>query len=182
MIFSKRRAYNGRLTIGRLKEGLPLVGFKYRKADDWLDLNSKQEGVRLVGFKYQKGYDWLDLNSKQEGVRLVGFKYQKGYDWLDSQFHCSYLESRGVPGKTREIPGKRGKLSPFHFRFKTSGEVISGDATSGDVISGDATSGRTCARDHFRHHHTAPPQLLTELSPYTTTVLYNRHCTRRCTI
>jgi hypothetical protein len=45
------------------KEGLPLVGFKYRKADDWLDLNSKQEGVRLVGFKYQKGYGWLDLNS-----------------------------------------------------------------------------------------------------------------------
>jgi hypothetical protein len=62
----------------RSKEGLPLVGFKYRKADDWLYLNSKQEGVRLVGFKYQKGYDWLDLNSKQEGVRLVGFRYQKG--------------------------------------------------------------------------------------------------------
>jgi hypothetical protein len=95
MIFSKRRACIGRLTIGRSKEGLPLVGFKYRKADDWLDLNLKQEGVRLEGFKYQKGYDWLDLNSNQEGVRLVGFKYQKGYDWLDSQFHCSYLESRG---------------------------------------------------------------------------------------
>ena len=91
--------------------------FKYRKGYDWLDLNSKQEGVGLVGFKYQKDYDWLDLNSKQEGVRLVGFKYQKGYDWLDSQFHCSYLESRRVPGKTREIRGKRGKLSPFHFRF-----------------------------------------------------------------
>ena len=30
---------------------------------------------------------------------LVGFKYQKGYDWLDSQFHYSYLESRGVPEK-----------------------------------------------------------------------------------
>jgi hypothetical protein len=54
------------------KEGLPLVGFKYRKTDDWLDLNSKQEGVRLVGFKYQKGYDWLDLNSKQEGVARIG--------------------------------------------------------------------------------------------------------------
>ena len=78
--FSNRRACNGRLTIGRSKEGLPLVGFKYRKADDW-----------------------LYLNSKQEGVRLVGFKYQKGYDCLNSQFHCSYLESRGVPGKTREI-------------------------------------------------------------------------------
>jgi hypothetical protein len=118
-----------------------------------LDLNSKQEGVRLVGFKYQKSYDWLDLNSKQEELRLVGFNYQKGYDWLDSQFHCSYLESRGVPG------------SPFHFRFTTSGSgdvisgyVISGDVSSGDVISGDATSGDV----------TAPPQMITELSPYIT--------------
>jgi hypothetical protein len=49
------------------KEGLPLVGFKFRKTDDWLDLNSKQEGVRLVGFKYQKGYAWLDvMNRKPE--------------------------------------------------------------------------------------------------------------------
>ena len=111
------------------------------KVDDWFDLNSKQEGVRLVGFKYQKGYDWLDLNSKQEGVRLVRFKYQKGYDWLNSQFHCSHLDSRGVPEKPREK--KRGKLSPFHFRF----------TTSGDVISGDATSGRACAHDHFRWRH-----------------------------
>ena len=110
------------------------MGFKYRKADDWLDLKSKQEGVRLVGFKYQKGYDWLDLNSKQEGVRLVGIKYQKGYDWLDSQFDCSYLESAGnTEEKIREIRVKSaGKLSPFHFRFTTSG--------SGDVISGDVTS------------------------------------------
>jgi len=27
------------------------VGFKYRKGDDWLFLNSKQEGLRLVGMK-----------------------------------------------------------------------------------------------------------------------------------
>ena len=68
---------------------------------------------------------------------------------LDSQFHCSYLESRGVPGKTREIPvqkrwkyrEKRGKLSPFHSRFTTSGDFISGDITFDDVISGDVTSG-----------------------------------------
>ena len=132
--FSKRRACNGRLTIGRSKEGVPLVGFKYQKGYDWLDLNSKQEGVRLVGFKYQKGYDWLDLNSKQEGVRLVRFKYQKGYDWLNSQFHCPYLDPRGVPGKNA------GNY-PFYFQF----------TTSGDVISGDATSGRACARDHFRY-------------------------------
>ena len=95
------------------------MGFKYRKADDWLDLNSKQGGVRLVGFKYHKGYDWFDLNSKQEVVRLVGFKYQKGYDWLDSEFYCSYLESRGVQGKNAGNTGKkRGKLSPFHFLFR----------------------------------------------------------------
>jgi hypothetical protein len=58
---------------------------------------------------------------------------------LDSQFHCSYLESRGVPEKTREIPSKktRGKLSPFHFRFTTSGDVISGDATSGAKLQHD---------------------------------------------
>jgi hypothetical protein len=35
---------------------------------------------------------------------------------------------------------KRGKVSPFHFRFTTSGDVI---------------SDRACAHDHFRHHHTA---------------------------
>jgi hypothetical protein len=56
--------------------------------------------------------------------------------------------------------GKTGKLSPFHFWF----------TTSGDVISGDATSGRACAHDHFRHPHTAPPQIRFELSPYTTAV------------
>ena len=142
------------------------------KVDDWFDLNSKQEEVRLVGLKYQKGYDWLDLNSKQEGVRLVRFKYQKGYDWLNSQFHCSHLDSRGVPEKPRGK--KRGKLSPFHFRFTTSGDVISGDATSGDAtsgdfISGDTTSGRACARDHFRHPHTAPPQIIDGWCFYTTT-------------
>ena len=53
---------------------------------------------------------------------------------LDSQFHCSYLESRGFSGKT----GKNaGNYLPF---------------ISGSTTSGDATSGRACARDHFRHH------------------------------
>ena len=50
---------------------------------------------------------------------------------LDSQFHCSYLESRGVPGKTPEIPGKKNARNYFPlisgFRFTNSG--------SGDVIS-----------------------------------------------
>ena len=58
----------------------------------------------LVGFK-SKVFDWLVLNSKQEGLRLVGFKYQKSGDCLDSKFHCSYLESREVPEKTRQKPG-----------------------------------------------------------------------------
>jgi hypothetical protein len=86
---------------------------------------------------------------------------------LDSQFHCSYLESRGVPGKTREIWVKKTKKSAgtTGFRFTTSGsgyvisgDAISGDATSGDVISGDATSSV----------HTAPAQIGLELCPYTT--------------
>ena len=77
---------------------------------------------------------------------------------LDSQFHCSYLESRGVPEKM--WGKKRGKLSPFYFRF----------TTSGDVISGDAISGGACPRDHFRHHHTAPPQMISGWCFYTTNV------------
>jgi hypothetical protein len=121
------------------------VGFKYRKADDWLDLNTKQEGVRLVGFNYQKGYDWLDLNSKQDGVRLVGFKYQKGYDWLDSQFQCSYLESRRVPEKPREI-------------ISLSFPVTSFPVMQLPVMQLPVTS----------LLHTAPPQMGFEMSPYTT--------------
>jgi hypothetical protein len=74
-----------------------------RKVDDW----PFKEGVRLVGFKYQKGYDWLNLNWKQERVRLVGFKYQKIDNWLDTKFHCSYQESRGVSEKKNR--GKYGR-------------------------------------------------------------------------
>ena len=111
----------------------------------------------MVGLK-SKAYDWLVLNSKQEGLPLVGFKYQKVDDWLDSKFHCSYLESRGVPEKTREIRVKSvGKLYLFHFRFTTSGDV-----TSEHLISGDVT---------------APPQMLLELCWYTTHAnhLWYRH-------
>ena len=36
-----------------------MFGFK-SKTYDWLVLNSKQEGLRLVGFKYQKADNWLD--------------------------------------------------------------------------------------------------------------------------
>jgi hypothetical protein len=57
-------------------------------------------------------------------VRLVGFKYQKGYDWLDSEFHCSYLESRGVQEKTQEI------------RVKNAGNYLPFISCSDDVISG----------------------------------------------
>jgi hypothetical protein len=87
---------------------------------------------------------------------------------LDSQFNCSYLESSGDSGKNAGNTGKkRGKLSPFHFRFPvhdfrwhhflsppvTSGDVISGDATYGYVISGDVT---------------APPQMISGWCIYTT--------------
>ena len=63
-------------------------------------------------------------------------------------FQCLRYRTR-VSGSSGNIlvPGenageKTREISPFHFRF----------TTSGDVISGDATSGRACARDHFRHH------------------------------
>jgi hypothetical protein len=65
------------------------------------------------------------------------------------------------------------QLPVAHADTITSGDVISGDAASVDVISGDATSGdstsgRTCARDYFRHHLTAPPQMISGWCFYTT--------------
>ena len=57
-----------------------------------------------------------------------------------------------MAGNTGE---KRGNYLPF-----IPGDVISGDVTFGDVLSGDVTSGDV----------TAPPQILTELSSYTTVV------------
>ena len=102
---------------------------------------------------------------------------------LDSQFHCSYLESRGVPGKRGKYGFKKNKKSAgntgkkkreiIFLSFPVFGSrlpvpvtsfpvmpfpVTSGDATSGDVISGDATSSV----------HTAPAQIGLELCPYTT--------------
>ena len=100
---------------------------------------------------------------------------------LDSQFHCSYLESRGVPGKQA---GNTGKIKSAGNTGKTR-ESISlsfpvhdfrwcnfGDATSGDVLSGDTTSGRACARDHFRHPLIAPPQMRGGWCFYTTYVTH----------
>ena len=74
---------------------------------------------------------------------------------LDSQFHCSYLESRGVPEKTREIQGESsGNYLPF---ISISG---SGDVISDDVISSDATSGEDPPHD--------PPQIRPGWCIYTT--------------
>ena len=105
---------------------------------------------------------WFNIGSN----RSIVIRYR-----FDSQFHCSYLESRGVPGKTREIPvQKRGKLSPFHFRFaiSSSGDVISSDVISGDVISGDATSGDVISSDATSGDVTAPPQMINGWCLYTT--------------
>jgi hypothetical protein len=49
---------------------------------------------------------------------LLGIVYQKADNWLDSKFHFSYLESRGVLEK------KRGKLSPFHIRFRFTITIV----------------------------------------------------------
>ena len=84
----------------------------------------------MIGFK-SKAYDWLFLNSKQEELRLVGFKYQKADDWLDSKFHCSYLESRGVPEK------KAGNYLPFTSGSRLPVPVMQLPVVSFPVISGD---------------------------------------------
>jgi hypothetical protein len=80
------------------------------KVDDWsfkrrLTIGGIQisKGLRLVIFEFEARRGTIGGIQISEGVRLVGFRYQKGYDCLNSQFHCSYLESRGVPGKTREM-------------------------------------------------------------------------------
>ena len=67
---------------------------------------------------------------------------------LDSQFHCSYLESRGVPEKNA---GNTGKKSAGNYLPFISGVVISCNATSGYVTSGDVISGHAYA--HFQHIH-----------------------------
>jgi hypothetical protein len=83
-------------------------------------------------------------------------------------FECHRCMSSGKPrGKNR------GKLSPFHFRFMTSG---SGNDISGDVISGDATSGGACARDHFRHPLIAPSQIRGGWCFYTTSTCIIYFC------
>jgi hypothetical protein len=78
------------------------------------------------------------------GNRSIVTRYR-----LDSQFHCSYLESRGVPEKPR---GKKTReIISLSFPVHDFGDVISGDATSGDVMI-----------------PIDPPQMRFELSLYTT--------------
>jgi hypothetical protein len=80
---------------------------------------------------------WFNIG----GNRSIVTRYR-----LDSQFHCSYLESRGVPGKNA------GNYLPFISGDVISGDATSGDATSGDVISGDAISGDATSGDVTIHH------------------------------
>jgi hypothetical protein len=59
-------------------------------------------------FKREK---WFNIG----GNRSIVTRYR-----LDSQFHCSYLDSRGVPGKTREIITLLFPVHDFrwrHFRW-----------------------------------------------------------------
>ena len=83
---------------------------------------------------------------------------------LDSQFHCSYLDSRGVPEKTRKKTA--GNYLPFISGDVISGDVTSGVATSGDVISGDATSGDVISGDVTIPID--PPQIIDGWCFYTT--------------
>ena len=99
-------SFKRRLTIGgiRISKGRRLVGFEFEARRSTIGVIQISEGLRLIGFEFEARRGTIGGIQISEGLRLVGF-------------HCSYLESRRVPGKTREIPGKRGKLSPFHFRF-----------------------------------------------------------------
>ena len=86
---------------------------------------------------------------------MVGFKYRKGYDWLDSKFHCSYLESRGVPEINAGNTGKSaGNYIPFISGSgdATSGGIISVPVTSLPVTSCDATSGNVITGDVTAPH------------------------------
>ena len=133
MIFFKQASVQWKLDDWSFKRRLTIGGIQISK------------GRRLVRFEFEarKGtIGWIQIS---EGLRLVGFTIPLFVPRLQRS-----------SGKTAGKKG--GKLSPFHFRFMTSG----------DATSGDATSGRACAHDHFRHHHTAPPQIRFELSPYTT--------------
>ena len=77
-----------------------------------------------------RGKTWFNIG----GNRYIVNRYR-----LDLQFHCSYLESRGVPEKNAWNFNIGGRLSLLNFRFLWHhfGDVISGSVISGDVISGD---------------------------------------------
>jgi hypothetical protein len=82
---------------------------------------------------------------------------------LDSQFHCSDLESRGVPGKTREIRVNAGNYLSFISGSRlpvrsfpvTSYPVMQFPVahahaiTSDDVISGDDPPRRSPSNDKW---------------------------------
>ena len=95
-------------------------------------------------------------------------------------FECKfYLESREVPGKHpgKYRGGKRGKYG----RVKSAGNYLPFISGSGDVIFGDATSGHVISGEDAIL--TNPPQILIELSPYTTDLRQLMMCsvtTKKC--
>ena len=76
---------------------------------------------------------------------------------LDSQFHCSYLESRGVPGKNA---GKKNTGNYFPFISGSRLPVASYPVMQLPVTSYPVTSLLPIA----------PPQMRFELSLYTTVI------------
>ena len=67
--------------IGRSKEGLPLVGFKYRRLVGF-EFEARRstiggiqisEGLRLVGFEFEARRGTIGGVQISEGLRLVGF-------------------------------------------------------------------------------------------------------------
>ena len=73
-----------------------MVGFEFEARRATIGGVQISEGRRLVVFEFEARRATIGGIRISEGLRLVVF-----------EFHCSYLESREVPEKTRGKPGEK---------------------------------------------------------------------------
>ena len=95
-----------------------MVGIKSTECD-WLVLNSKQEGLRLVGFKYQKADDWLDSKFHCSYLESRGVAKKKRWKYGGNMRE---LRVKRAGNYTPFIFGSGDVISGD----ATSGDVISG--------------------------------------------------------
>ena len=116
-----------------------MVGFKSTKCD-WLVLNSKQEGIRLMGFKYQKADDWLDSKfhcSYQESRGVAEkkrWKYGEKMRELGIKRTGNYPLSFSVP--VTSLPVMQLPVTSFPI---TSSDLISSEVTAPHCSPASAT-------------------------------------------